>query len=1070
MESGEKKGAFLATVSFMGGTFGLSDKSFETSAVYGGLAGLVKTAAIEFNHVLCRALDLPDTADMCKRNTEAAVALMMTHGDVEMGIDGDSCNIPQLIEKPVKEGGFALSRQDVVVVTGGAKGVTAACAVALSQKCESKIALIGRSAVLTDEPSWARGINSPSGLKKAILENRFKGEKATPAMVEAVFREIISSRMINETLAKIRAAGTTAAYFSADVRDKQQIGQIFEQVQEKMGKVSCIIHGAGVLEDKRIVDKNMDAFDRVLMTKIQGLENILAIVDPDELKYLVLFSSVAARTGNQGQSDYAMANEVLNKTAGQFSRSYPDCRVLSINWGPWEGGMVDASLKKEFEKRGIELIPVEAGVQHLMAEMSNTHHQGPEIVVGAHLVKAPEPGKTKLSEVMTIDFDRVGVPVLESHRIAGEPVVPFALILENLALAAQKDNPGLLLASMDDVRLLKGIRPGDGNVRASLNIGKCRPCSSGFETMGTLTSKGDEGTTYTHSSARLILKEKRQKPPVLSKAAFMSLKTYERPVDEIYRNILFHGKDLYAVKSINGWSEKGIEITACLAPSPDQWISQPKHPTWVLEPMILDAAFQAAILWLYEESGQVCLPTYIENLRLYSSFDHLNSDVRILFTVNEQTKSKIRGYFTFLNADDVVVASIMGFEAVTDPSLLESFKNKPLFSKDSILEFAQGVPSRAFGGKYAVFDEQRQIARLPRPPYFFMDRVLSADHPQWEMKPGGYIQTEYDIPAGEWFFTANRTQTMPFCILLEIALQPCGWLAAYAGSALQSEDRLHFRNLGGKATLHRLVDRQAGTLKVRCRMKEVSKAGGMIIQDFDMQVLNNGKPVYEGTTNFGFFTKKALSNQVGIRNSKLAGFQPKIDTKAVLRDIVLEETAPFVPGDSARDADNGMPSKALQMIDTIELLDENGGLYDNGYIKAAKTIDPKEWFFDAHFYQDPVCPGSLGIESFLQVIRYFMLHTFKIDPKEYTPGLVPGQTHEWIYRGQIIPSNKKVEVHVHIKSAQADKAGVTVSADGALTVDGICIYEMQNFVLAFHKQKNQPLRLKKTEKKTKRKI
>jgi len=129
--------------------------------------------------------------------------------------------------------------------------------------------------------------------------------------------------------------------------------------------------------------------------------------------------------------------------------------------------------------------------------------------------------------------------------------------------------------------------------------------------------------------------------------------------------------------------------------------------------------------------------------------------------------------------------------------LNEKFKNKPLFSKESILAFAQGNPSQAFGEPYKVFDKKREIARLPRPPYFFMDRVLKADHPQWEMKSSGWIEAQYDIPENEWYFKANRTDTIPFCILLEIALQPCGWLAAYAGSALQSEDRLHFRNLGG---------------------------------------------------------------------------------------------------------------------------------------------------------------------------------------------------------------------------------------------------------------------------------
>ena len=168
------------------------------------------------------------------------------------------------------------------------------------------------------------------------------------------------------------------------------------------------------------------------------------------------------------------------------------------------------------------------------------------------------------------------------------------------------------------------------------------------------------------------------------------------------------------------------------------------------------------------------------------------------------------------------------------------------------------------------------------------------------------------------------------------------------------------------------------------------------------------------------------------------------------------------------DSNDGMPSKALRMIDNIEVLSFSAGLYDKGYIKATKKVDPAEWFFSAHFYQDPVCPGSLGIESFLQMVRFFLVKKYNITPEmanEYEVQIAQGNRHEWIYRGQIIPENKQVTIHAHIKSVNnpdhGTKAGpgqnhdkkddLSVVADGALTVDGICIYEMKNFKLMFSK-------------------
>ncbi len=1052
VDAAGEKGAFLCGVTFLGGRFGYSQDGFSTDPLLGGLPGFIKTAAIEFKQLLCRALDMPDDLSKCLENAEAAVALMATHGSVEMGIDGESCYIPQLQSAPLKESVPQIGSKDVFIVTGGAKGVTAACAVELAKTCAPVIALVGRSVEPFEEDGWSRDLQTPAELKKAILANGFPdsgSQKPTPSDVENQYRRIMSNRQILNTLALVESHGARVRYFCADVRDREQMASIADHLRQEYGPVSGVIHGAGVVEDKLIVDKQIDQFERVVETKVLGLDALLAATRKDDLSYLVLFSSIAARTGNQGQSDYALANEALNKTARAYQLSHPHCRVVSINWGPWEGGMVDPGLKKQFEKRGIDLIPLASGARQMISEMAMACADNLEIVIGAHLAESEKKKSSKLSRAMSVTMDRHNIPLLSDHCIDSQPVVPFALLMEYHAQAAEKSNPGLMLAGMDDMRLLKGIQAGKP-VRAHINIGKCRPVSNGVQVPSTIVSSNESAGEFIHSSCQILLRETRRKPPVLSKAAFMSLQPYSGSAKQIYRDILFHGPELQGIISVTGCSQKGIEVVSTLAPAPEQWLANPSFSRWILDPMMLDAAFQAAILWTHETRGQMCLPSYIANLRLYSSFEKAAGPVRILFTVNEETQNKIKGYFTFLDKTDTVIASITGFEAVTDPMLTEKFKNRPLFDRSSILAFAEGKPSDAFGDNYKVFDKERQIARLPRPPYFFMDRVVSADHPQWEMVPGGFIEAQYDIPENEWYFAANRTKSLPFCVLLEIALQPCGWLAAYAGSALHSEERLHFRNLGGRATLIKMPDQHCGTLTVRCRMKEVSKAGGMIIQDFELKVLAAGRIVYEGTTNFGFFTQQALANQVGIRNSRYAEYQLNEQQMKAAVSYELPKTEPITPSSAGAPATrDSMPSKALLMVDTIECMSMDGGLYRNGYIKGYKKVDPSEWFFDAHFYQDPVCPGSLGVESFLQLIRFFLLKKYDVNPSDYTPVLLPGHEHEWIYRGQIVQSNKDIEIHAHIKQVQELGGDFFATADGALIVDGICIYEMTGFSVAF---------------------
>jgi PfaB family protein len=197
----------------------------------------------------------------------------------------------------------------------------------------------------------------------------------------------------------------------------------------------------------------------------------------------------------------------------------------------------------------------------------------------------------------------------------------------------------------------------------------------------------------------------------------------------------------------------------------------------------------------------------------------------------------------------------------------------PLFDRHHILEFAEGKPSAAFGEPYKPFDT-KFIARLPRPPYAFIDRIVAIEPQAWVLKPDGWIEAEYDVPPSEWYFAAERSFIMPYCILLEIALQPCGWLAAYLGSALKIDQPLRFRNLGGKAVLHQALTAESGTVTIRVRLTKVAEAGAMIIEHFDFKVLQGQHDVYTGNTYFGYFTREALAEQAGIRGAAEKAYSP----------------------------------------------------------------------------------------------------------------------------------------------------------------------------------------------------
>jgi len=360
-----------------------------------------------------------------------------------------------------------------------------------------------------------------------------------------------------------------------------------------------------------------------------------------------------------------------------------------------------------------------------------------------------------------------------------------------------------------------------------------------------------------------------------------------------------------------------------------------------------------------------------------------------------------------------------------------AYDRKPaIYDKKQILAYSNGNPSEGFGDRYRIFDSGRKIARLPGPPFQFMDRVTGLRGEPWQMVPGAMAEAQYDIPVDAWYFAADRQPRMPFSVLLEAALQPCGWLAAYVGSALTSPTDISFRNLGGTAVQHRAVTPESGTLTATATLTKAATSGGMIIQEFDFSVADRHGVLYEGETMFGFFAKEALANQVGIREA--APHMPTADEVARGRKLHYPEARPF-------------PEKKLRMLDRIELYMADGGPAGLGYLKGTKQVDPDEWYFKAHFYEDPVTPGSLGLESFLQLVKYAAVERWGWSEGDTLAAVALGHKHRWLYRGQVVPTNKEVTVIAWITAV--DDARQILTAAGYLYVDGRAIYQMNDFTL-----------------------
>jgi 3-oxoacyl-(acyl-carrier-protein) synthase/3-hydroxymyristoyl/3-hydroxydecanoyl-(acyl carrier protein) dehydratase len=336
-----------------------------------------------------------------------------------------------------------------------------------------------------------------------------------------------------------------------------------------------------------------------------------------------------------------------------------------------------------------------------------------------------------------------------------------------------------------------------------------------------------------------------------------------------------------------------------------------------------------------------------------------------------------------------------------------------------VLEFSIGSAARAFGPWYAEFEGPgRRCARMPGPPLLQMTEVLQVEGAPREVAADRAVIIAYDVPRDAWFWRADEATSMPFVILLETALQPCGWLTAWQTQGLQRPD-LYFRNLGGTGVQHQPVRPDAGRLLTTARQVSVSSLGGMQIQRFvvETRLQSTGALVFSCDTQFGYFTAEALRHQKGL----------SLPARPLPEVYVPLQGHPALPRDD------------LRMLDAIVGADPAGGAAGLGQYGAVKQISPEDWYFVAHFWLDPVMPGSLGLEALLQLARV-VLHerTGHSGPFEV---LALDREVQWTYRGQVRQSTRQMQVALEVLSLQDGLLLCT----GAIRSDGLPIYQFERF-------------------------
>ena len=577
-----------------------------------------------------------------------------------------------------------LNSSSVVIVSGGGRGITAQCVIYLAQQYHCKFILLGRSQILYPEPEWSLSCQDESQLKKQIMQHlTTQNEKPTPKKVQALYQQLCQSREIKQTLSEIEKVGGKAEYCSVNVTDSQQLKATLRPIIQRWGEITGIIHGAGTLADKLIENKTEQDFDKVYSVKIDGLNSLLGSLEVNRLKFIALFSSFVSFYGNIGQSDYSLANEILNKYAYLLQQKYPKCHVVSIGWGPWDGGMVTPQLKQLFEQQNIKVIPQQTGAQMLAEELTQTQAKTPQIIVMSNPISpspklvTPQKHSYRLYRRLTLR----GNPFVYDHVIGGNAVLPAMCALAWITNSCEQLYQGYRFLSCHNYQVLKGVVFDKSLANLyCLDLTEVEKTEDEIKFEALIWSETAKGIPLYHYRAiinitkQVIAERKLEESIQPVTESFLNLQPYQA-------GVLFHQPRFQGIKKILEINKNELVFNCYLPRISAQ--DQGQFSVQSFNSYTADLLFQCLLVWVRKHYNSGSLPLKLNELEQFSSLP-FNQEFWIKLSINEHSDTKVIANALAYNSQGKIYLEATNMEVTLSSCLNVLFLNNTVNSSNTV--------------------------------------------------------------------------------------------------------------------------------------------------------------------------------------------------------------------------------------------------------------------------------------------------------------------------------------------------------------------------------------------------
>ncbi|WP_457573345.1 SDR family NAD(P)-dependent oxidoreductase [Desulfolithobacter sp.] len=685
----------VVAVSGLGGSFCRLTVPHEGLSLQGGSVGLIKSLQEERPDLRLKAIDLDPELEPSRMAELVLAEIELVGGRQEVGYPRGERTIFKTVPAAIAEHVEELPENMVVFATGGAKGITAETLRVLARPGNTLL-LAGRSELPEEEPAELKKFVTLTDIQRYFIEQVQAGRlDLTPAEIKRRAMKVLSDRELLANMEDFRSKGAEVTYCKLDITDEDGIKTLFENLYEKYGAIHGIVHGAGIIEDKFLEDKSADSWSRVVETKVIGLMLLQKYVRPESLKFFTVFSSVAGRYGNSGQTDYATANELMNRICCQLQSIWPQqVTIKSLCWGPWGptrygSGMVTPETEKKFLEKGVVLVQRELGRKLFTDELLASDDPAVEIICGQGKWEEheAEKGKFYLKNHPTPFFDPTEISLLagqeqektylllgprhrylNEHRIDGTPVLPAAAAAEMIAEGASLLYPDRKVIALHELRVLNGIRITSPDQKIALELSPGESEGDNVTVTATLTSPGDNGRQTIHYRCKVLFARKLPAMPD-STGKTEDYQEKSLSVAKAYDEWLFHGPVFQVIETIQGMSTKGA-LAELRRSKPEEWLEEVPEPEnqWLLDPAVLDAAPQMGLLWGRMFRGESALPVRFGRITRY--VDRLPPKLSMEFQRRETPEpSMISADVLFTDSEGKVVLKIDDLNCISSKEL-----------------------------------------------------------------------------------------------------------------------------------------------------------------------------------------------------------------------------------------------------------------------------------------------------------------------------------------------------------------------------------------------------------------